>query len=245
MTVKVPRWSLMALALLVVFGVGIALGAALTNGGGDDDGDGARAATTESVRPAAERGTTSTGSTAASVTPGGCDELGINSEKLVEGECTEGGTTFVVVNRDSTLQLPELSARLVGIEITDSVGGEYRTEAASGKFATFTLEVKNKLHSPAQFDENQKQAVLVVNENEYTEDFEAENGALESSFLWIGEPIQPEATQTGDVVFDVPNSIARKIETEGNLDILNFSDAEGYGEPTKAIGTIRTYGPGS
>lgn len=243
MTIRIPRWGLQALALLVALGVGIAIGAQLSN---DDDGKSSRAATgsagaAQGSSQAADVDT----STAGADEPGECEELGINYKELNEGECTEDGSTLVVVNRDSTLRLPELSVRLLDIETTDSVGGEFATDTANGTFAIFTLEVKNKLHSPVTFDEGQEQVSLTVNENEYTQDFEASNGPLESSFLWIGEPIQPEATQVGDVIFDVPKAIARKIETEGNLDILNFSDTETYGQPEKPLGIIRTYPPKS
>ncbi len=173
---------------------------------------------------------------------GECDELGINSEEMREGTCKEGAETFVVVNRDSTLRLPELDATLIGEEVTDSIAGEFSAESASGTFVIFTLKVKNKLHSPTAFDSNQQQVTLVVNENQYTEDFDAENGPLESSFMWQGEAIQPEATQTGTVVFDVPVSIAKKIPKEGNLDIIDFSGSESYGVSKGPIGIIRTYG---
>lgn len=243
MTIQIPKWGLQVLALVAALGIGIGLGALLFSGDGDSDPAPSAAGVSSEAAEEGEAVNDATTPASDAEEPGECEELGINAGEMKEGECSEDGSTFVVANRDSTLQLPELSARLVDVEITDSVGGEFESDTANGTFAIFTLEIKNKLHSPVTFDEGQEQVSLVVNENEYTQDFEASNGPLESSFLWIGEPIQPEATQTGDVIFDVPTPIARKIETEGNLDILNFGDVGTYEQPQKAIGIIRTYPP--
>jgi hypothetical protein len=242
LTIRIPKWGVQILALIVAVGVGIGLGALIF--ADDNDGGDKRTAAKHPAQEAGSQTKAASSPVAGSDEPGDCEELGINYKELKEGECTENGSTLVVINRDSTLKLPELNVRLLNIETTESVGGEFETENANGIFAVFTLEVKNKLHSPVTFDEGQEQVSLLVNENEYTEDFEAANGPLESSFLWIGEPIQPEATQTGDVIFDVPRSIARKIETEGNLNVLNFTDTGTYAPPEKALGVIRTYPAG-
>jgi Domain of unknown function (DUF4352) len=240
MTIQIPKWGLAALMLVVVFGLGVGLGALLFSG----DGDTSTVASSSAPGETANSGAAAEDTEGELETSGDCDELGINGDEMREGDCSENGTDYRVVNRDSTLQLPELSAKLAGIELTDAVGGQYESETADGTFAVFTLEIKNKLHTPTEFDEYQEQVSLLVNGNTYTQDFDAENGPLENSFLWMGEAIQPEATETGAVVFDLPKPVARKVEDEGNLQILNFSDTSSYGgTPSKPVGVIRTYPP--
>ena len=241
MTIRIPKWGLGVIAVIAIVLAG-ALGAIL--GGGGDDRQIVVTQATEHSSEATGGDAETTDSTSDLQSENDCDELGINFQEQKEGACDDDGTTLHVVNRDTTLQLPELSARLVDIELTDAVGGEYTSEAADGTFAVFTLEIKNKLHAPMEFDQFQEQVSLSINENVFTQDFDAANGPLESSFLWIGEAIQPQATQTGSVVFDLPKSVAKKVETDGNLMIVNFSDADSYGEGTQEpLGIIRTYPP--
>lgn len=238
MTIRVPKPLLSAAVLIVVFAIGMALGAALADNGGDDGNGGGGS-------PAAASTTTEPDEAASPPPPEeetDCDALGIDFDQQREGECEEDGDTFRVVNRDSVLHLPELDVRLVDIELTDTISGGFTNDTANGTFAIFTLEVTNKLSTPTEFDEYQEQVALAAMGNTYTQDFDAANGPLESSFLWIQEEIQPDATVTGDVVFDLPDKAARRVEKEGNLTILNFSDVEA-GSPAKPIGIIRTYPP--
>jgi len=171
---------------------------------------------------------------------GDCDEKGINSTVGKEGRCTEEGTTLVVVDKGSVLSLEELDAKLVGMETAKTLSGEYgETKSANGVYVVFRLEVTNKTHSPVYFDSGQEQTALYLGENEYTEDFEAENWVLEDSFLNTFEKLQPGAPVTGSIAFDVPRSVLPDLHKTGNLDIANFSD-EGEGE-WDPIGVIRTY----
>lgn len=238
MTVRIPGWVLRAMVLLAVLGVGVAIGFALD---AEDGGSGSSAAVADAgsgPEPAAESESGDAGEEASE-----CEELGIDFEGQKEGRCEEDGEVLQVVNRDSLLRLPELHARLLDVELTDTISGGFTSDVANGTFAIFTLEITNKLNAPVEFDEFQEQVALSAMGNVYTEDFDAANGPLESSFLWIGEEIQPDGSLTGDVVFDVPEKAARRIEKEGNLTILNFSDVESPGSPSKPVGVIRTYPP--
>jgi hypothetical protein len=101
------------------------------------------------------------------------------------------------------------------------------------------LEITNKLHLPVAFDPDQEQTQLLLGENTYTEDFEAENGGIENSFVGGSKEIQPDNTATGAVVFDVPTKRLHEIETNGNLEIGDFSEPSH--SRLKTVGVFRTY----
>jgi Domain of unknown function (DUF4352) len=162
-----------------------------------------------------------------------------------EGPCFEPGEgRFVVANRNSTLKLPELTARIVDIETTD-VLADVGVERPNGVFLIFTLEITNRLSEPLYFDEFQEQVTYTAAgtraaQNTYTEDFNAANGGDMRSFLWQGEEIQPDTSQTGTVIFDVPQKAIEDLDRFANLRILNFSDA-GRANPRLPVGVFRTY----
>lgn|GEM_PF-6389567 len=173
---------------------------------------------------------------------GSCDEKGINSGERNEGTCEENGIKWVVANMHTPVKLKTLEASLQDLSERKSIGGEFESSSANGIYVTFTLKVTNLSHAPEEFEE--EQAVLFVDESVYTQDFDVQNGPEEKSFLWQGEEIQPRGSIEGTVTFDVPKVVAKKITTEGNLDIANFG-AEYY-EPEEffeqeEIGSIRTY----
>lgn len=162
-----------------------------------------------------------------------------------EGTCIDGKYKYDVVNRNSTLKLEELDVDLVSIDTTD-VLADVGVERPNGVFLVITLAVTNRLSAPVYFDDTQDQttygATVNGDYNQYTEDFDAENGGDEQSFLWQGKEIQPDTTQTGTIIFDVPQEAVDNLDKDGNINILNFSDAESYGGRAKLpIGVIRTY----
>lgn len=143
------------------------------------------------------------------------------------------------------MKLDELNARLLSRHTAESLSGGYGGDATSkGTFVIFRLAVTNKTHQPQMFDESQDQVVLLLGKDRYTEDFNAENGPDQSSFTWRSAEIQPDQTTTGEAVFDIPNDRLAELDTNGNLYVLNFSDADSYGRPS-VLGTIRTYPPKS
>jgi hypothetical protein len=112
----------------------------------------------------------------------GCDEQGINPEERQEGTCTEDAVRYTVVNKDSTVRIPEVSARFVSIEQAKTLSSDLDTLTANGTFVIVRVAVKNRLHSPTRVE--QGQFILIVNHNNYTEHFDAENGVVQDSFIW-------------------------------------------------------------
>jgi|tagenome__1003787_1003787.scaffolds.fasta_scaffold20797758_4 hypothetical protein len=60
------------------------------------------------------------------------------------------------------------------------------------------------------------------------------------SFVWNNDEIQPGNSQTGTVIFDVPQRSVPRIGTSGNLSVVQFSDA-GSDKAERTIGVIRLY----
>jgi hypothetical protein len=79
-----------------------------------------------------------------------CDDKGINYKKLKEGRCKDqpGGVTDIVVNRGSTLKMPELNVTVVNTQLTKTISTDVGTERAGGMFFIVTLRVLNKLDDP-------------------------------------------------------------------------------------------------
>jgi hypothetical protein len=236
---SIPSWALQGLAGLTLLIVGVVIGAVAFPGEqvpSDSQSGVAEVSSTSSSGDFSEPEQT-LGQT---IGAGDCEEQGITPEDRKEGTCIENGIETVVVNRNSMLRLDELNAKLLGIEVNESISDEFGEVAvADGAFVTFTLSVTNKLSSPALFDSYQGQVSLLTGPGTYTQDFDVQNGFVEDSFLWNGEEIQPSGTQTGSVTFDIPGKIIPKIERDGNLQIRNFSE-EGEENPSQ-LGVIRTY----
>lgn len=228
----------MLVTVIFLAAVGGIIGLVLLLGGGDDG-------ESEPAETSAE----DAGSAKATTEDAGlqdCDEAGINAEVQNEGTCLSEGDEVVVVNRDSTLRLSDLTARVENVELTDSVSGQgegFGTEVADGQFVVIDLTVKNLLDSPVSFD-SEGQALLTSSGKEFTEDFDALNGPVPDSFLWQGEEIQPGATQTGALVYDIPDRFAANVETDGNIAVFAFADAA-RSVPKLPYGLIRLYPPAS
>lgn len=173
-----------------------------------------------------------------------CEARGINARERNEGTCIdENGQKARVVNRDTTLKLKDLQARVTSVEVADSATGDVGSAAANGQFVIVRLAVTNDLDVPTRFNDSQDQVALTVNGKLFSEDFDTENGNLAGSFVWDAEEIQPTAEKEGAVVFDVPDRIARKVETGGNLVVLGFADKDrgaDSGGP-RLEGVIRLY----
>lgn len=166
-----------------------------------------------------------------------CDAKGINAQKLREGPCTdEGGTKVKVVNRDTTLSLPELTVSYGGYTTAETLSSSVGTERADGVYVTIRLTITNKLPDPVAFDP--EQVALYLADKTFTPDFDADNMPGDS-FVWESDEIQPGNSRTGTVTFDVAPAAARAMDTSGNIGVAQFSDA---GQDAKRrIGLIRTY----
>jgi hypothetical protein len=103
------------------------------------------------------------------------------------------------------------------------------------------LTVTSRLNAPTTFDQDQGQTTLVIGENEYSQDFDAENLPGES-FVWNDEDIQPGEERVGTVIFDVPDSAVGGLDTDGNLYVTNFSESGVDASEIKTtVAVLRTY----
>jgi Domain of unknown function (DUF4352) len=182
--------------------------------------------------------------------PPDCNAAGINAQQLREGTCVDGPMTVVVVNKTSTLHLKSLDANYAGFHtqnsLRDSTG--VGTATANGKFAILTITIKNTLRAPQQWQPSMAALFIPTTStgsgNSYSEDFNAESGADQNSCLWkTGSAahggLQPGASVTCDVVFDIPASADPAARGSG-LDIANFG--EDVSNPSRQpVGIIRTY----
>jgi hypothetical protein len=152
----------------------------------------------------------------------------------------ERGIEFVVVNKEHVLHLDSLDAELVSISTSESVPVDYgRDRVAKGVFVVATLRITNRARTPKSFSSFGDNGALILSDRQYSEDFDAENYGDIRSFT-NKDDIQPDQTVTGVMVFDVPPERVTDLDTNGNLDIVNFSDEFSFGKP-KQIGTFRTY----
>src|SRR6185437_15786229 len=100
--------------------------------------------------------TTADDTTADTTSDDACDTLGINATELNEGLCTaENGARVKIVNRDHTLQLPELTVHYHGFSTQKTLSSDIDTNTASGTYAIFSLTVTNNTDAPVEFDPDQ------------------------------------------------------------------------------------------
>jgi len=171
---------------------------------------------------------------------GTCEAMGINPQELKEGRCEEEGQTVVVVNHDSPLKLKTMKVKLLGISEAKTLSSDLGSETASGTYTTFKIELTNLSHSPVSWES--EQSSLYLGEDEYSEDFEVQNGYEQESFVWKGEKIQPQTSLVGTVTFDVPEKVLKKnLYSNGNLGFRNFGEEIYSEEAPSELGIIRPY----
>lgn len=142
-------------------------------------------------------------------------------------------------NAGGTLKLDSLSAKVVGVRIEHQLSSDMGVKTAKGKFVIVTLAVTNKAHSPQSWGSNQS-ALVAANGDNYSEDFDVENGVDQNSLLWtasgnLNGSAQPGQTVTGDVVFDVPSNVR---VSGGSIGIVNFGDDTSYLDQASQVGEI-------
>jgi hypothetical protein len=171
--------------------------------------------------------------------------MGINPTGMREGTCTHAGITWTIVDEFHTLNLKTLSAKLIDVRTTKSLASTTAASTANGDFLVATVTLTNKLAAPQTFDSAAtQQAGLILDGAVFKEATDAENEADATSCLKLhSSPIQPGASLTCDVIFDVPTSAAADLGKHGSGDLylVNFgSDLAGSVYP-QAIGQIRLY----
>ncbi len=170
--------------------------------------------------------TTTTTTAAAGPTP--CATANI-AHGTTTGSCTlKAGVVVHYAPRSMPLHLKTLIARVVGVRGASTVSnGSNITSTANGQYLIVTLSITNIMSSPASFDGvGGNQTMLEADEKTYTEAFKAENEADPNSFVTNNESIQPGESKTGDVIFDLPPSIIKKVlgGEKGGVFIGNFGD---------------------
>lgn len=175
-----------------------------------------------------------------------CDVLGVNPDVGNEGRCVSDGQRYAVVNRSSELKLRTLAARVLDISTTKTVSGGYESDTADNVFVVIRMTVRNRSNQPQTFDSGGSataQVSMLIDEKTYTPDFDVQNGPQEDSFVWQGKEIQPGASQTGTAVFDIPAPAVRKIDSDGQLNVLDFGNAFSNlsAESNPELGVIRLW----
>lgn len=175
-----------------------------------------------------------------------CESKGINDTVGNTGTCIRDGITYTVVNKNQVLNLEQLDAKVVSMQIEKSVTESPKRKAvARGRYVVVTLQVKNKLDSPARFGgPGFEQAELAVGSRQYPHRQYPEGASattlLRTDFLGHG-PLGAGKTVTGSVAFEVPTKIAQSLVKENAvLAIANFNDA-GKLDTTKRLGIIRLW----
>lgn len=263
---KVLKWGAIALSAFLL----LVIGAAIGRGGSDDSNSDARAAKVASEDRgdrAAENSTRDddgdgvlntydpepddpdvssyeeleeepTPEPTPTPDPTDCDNLGINPQELKEGNCVSEGTKIQVVNKGTPLKLQEVRVKLDSIAHTTTIPRPYDSPLV-GSYVVARVSVTNRLSAPVTVDAPSMFS-LWLDDRSYNPDFDAMNESGEDGLVY--EEIQPDETATGIVVFRVKPKRANALNSNGNLNVVQFSDAEGFGgTPTKRVGIIRTY----
>jgi hypothetical protein len=175
-----------------------------------------------------------------------CDEMGITTSPAREGVCEVKGFTISVANKAHWLHVGEYDVRLVGLRTATALHtGAGRPLRANGKFVIGTLTVKNKLDVPRAFNERSTLVSLRVDKKNFTEDRDAEGSSIDS-FRLHGRVMQPDETDTGTIVFDLPAEHAKNLYARGSdLVFINFSgESSGYpasGNAPQRLGYLRLW----
>jgi hypothetical protein len=139
-----------------------------------------------------------------------------------------------------------VGARTTG-SVSDSSGAASAT--ATGTFVIITLKITNTSNSPQSVEtpgSTRFQLSPIQSNKNFTESFVAENQADSQSFLSQNSTsVQPDESQTGDVVFDVPASDLARMRREGaTLTFGSFGQDLSSGvpsDPHHALGVIVVY----
>lgn len=176
--------------------------------------------------------------------PGDCNSLGINPARMREGTCTHGGITYVIVDEDHTVKLRTLWGSLSAIHTAKSLMNDTAVATAHGEFLVATLKITNELAHQQTFDQgHSQQAGLILDGTVYKEDVSGENADPGSCLRQKGGAIGPGDTETCDVVFEVPVSVAADLGKHGSGDIylVNFGLDLSDSTLPHTVGQIRLY----
>jgi Domain of unknown function (DUF4352) len=142
-------------------------------------------------------------------------------------KCTSDGVPLVFAHQGAPIHLKSLTAHLNGTSTATSLSDQVSTVTAQGEFVLISLTIANTTTSPQTFaNPGTEPTALYIGKDQYSEDFDAENGPDQHSCVALDEsPTQPGASLTCDVVYDVPTAAVKTAETDGyKLFVVNYGD---------------------
>ena len=200
---------------------------------GDRDGDGVPDAEDLAPETPGERAARATPTPEAPKLPPAddCKRKGITRKAGGEGACYEPtGRRVRVVNRGSRLDLDELAAELRGLTVQ-------RRPARRIATVTADLRLRNKLDGIVDF--RPEQAGLLLGRSLFTVDA-ARESARAGSLVRRAAALGASEEVDGTLRFDVPLRAVRRLDRDGNLQILQFSDIS-LASASTTVGIFRTY----
>jgi hypothetical protein len=159
-----------------------------------------------------------------------CRRKGITRGKGLEGACYEpSGRRVRVVDRDSRLDLDELAAELRGIDVQ-------RRPALRRAVVTVRLSVRNKLNGIVDF--RPEQAGLLLGRGLFSPD--EREPVRAGSLVRRAASLRPGEGVEGTLRFEVPLRAVDRLDRDGNLQLLQFSDIS-LAAASTTVGIFRTY----
>lgn len=149
-------------------------------------------------------------------------------EVLQSGEdvedCEQDGEQVQVEERGDSLNLNLLDIDYVGMRKVKSLSGDVERAVADGKFVRVKLKVKNSDDEPFYLEDAVEVSLLAPNGNRYTPYFAGNN--LPSDQIFDYKELQPDASATRDVVYDVPSSVVASIGKPGTGLLVADADSD-------------------
>jgi hypothetical protein len=160
-----------------------------------------------------------------------CRRKGITRGKGKEGSCyEESGRRVRVVDKASTLHLDELDARLLSIRVRDR---------PQERQADVTLELELRNNLDGLVDVQASHFALLLGRGVNPPNLLA-TGPGANSLFRRGIGLGARERVTGAVTFTVSRRAARRLDANGNVEILQFSDSS-LGKASLTVGVFRTY----
>jgi predicted peroxiredoxin len=189
--------------------------------------------TTAAAKPAT---TTATTTTTADGKPPKCTQ---ELTDTLQGDCMNDGVRLTVTGRAHPLVMKTMKVRYKSLRVVKTAVSSYDRATANGKFVIVKITVTNRTNRPQDFSSiGDGPAILLVDGKQYTQDINAANTADDAAFESQAKSIQPDASQTGDVVFDVPAARIAPLLDHGVILFLDFGKDTIDNPP---LGAIRLY----
>lgn len=158
-----------------------------------------------------------------------CDAQGINANEGEGGTCVDAaGQRVTVADRDETATTPAMEVTLLDVETSRTLNRDGEaSRRADGVFVVLTLQVRNRLEEPVDFDPAGQVELRLDGQPYFSADDETTT-------------IDPGEELTGTVAFDVPEDVVGALDTNGNVFVQPFPEAGFEGEQA-TVAVLRTY----